>query len=320
MMAFGGIMIGRNDLPHIFQMSGSLKAAAHVGRMVTRYARDRLTHSRGTRLVNGNALIARMAAAAIASGIPLWLSSPIVELHQAGVIDKEGKPVEVTARLGVVLARGGFPGNDDLTRRLYAHWRAGKNHATLPRAAMPAKACGSPNPSAAGSMMPWTSRRHGRRCRWCRNPTGALYRFRFYERGKPGYISVDRRGRRFANESKSYHVYVPELIEACRDDATSEAWIVCDHRAIRRFGLGALGPGADADAGVSHLGLHQARRQPARASACLRHRRRGARPDAARFQCLGAPRRRSAIPTRLRRLPALQRRRRPVSQFLHRTA
>ena len=64
----------------------------------------------------------------------------------------------------------------------------------------------------------------------------------FYERGKPGYISVDRRGRRFVNDSKSYHVCVPELIEACRGNATIEAWIVCDHPAIRRFGLGALGP------------------------------------------------------------------------------
>jgi FAD binding domain len=137
-MAFGGMMIGRNDLPHIFQMSRSLKPAPHVGLMVRRYARDRLTRARGTRHVNGNALIQRMAAAAIARGIPLWLSSPIVELRQAGgrivgaVVDKEGKPVEPTARLGVVLACGGFPGNDDLTRRLYAHRRAGKNHATLP--------------------------------------------------------------------------------------------------------------------------------------------------------------------------------------------
>jgi hypothetical protein len=70
-------MIGRNDLPPIFQMSRSLKPAGHVGLRVRRYAR-------GTRHVNGNALIARMAAAAIARGIPLWLSSPIVELRQAG--------------------------------------------------------------------------------------------------------------------------------------------------------------------------------------------------------------------------------------------
>ena len=64
----------------------------------------------------------------------------------------------------------------------------------------------------------------------------------FFDRGKPGYISVDRRGRRFVNEAKSYHVYVPAMIEACRGDPTVEAWVVCDHRAIRRFGLGALGP------------------------------------------------------------------------------
>src|SRR5262249_10173803 len=29
---------------------------------------------------------------------------------------------------------------------------------------------------------------------------------------------------------------------ACRGDAEVEGWIACDHRAIRRFGLGALGP------------------------------------------------------------------------------
>ena len=41
-------------------------------------------------------------------------------------------------------------------------------------------------------------------------PDGSTIPFpHFFERGKPGYISVDRRGRRFVNESKSYHVYVP---------------------------------------------------------------------------------------------------------------
>src|SRR6185295_10946035 len=74
-------------------------------------------------------------------------------------------------------------------------------------------------------------------------PDGSTIPFpHFFDRGKPGYISVDRRGKRFVNEAKSYHVYVPAMIDACRDDPTVEAWVVCDHRAIRRFGLGALGP------------------------------------------------------------------------------
>jgi len=46
MMAFGGMMIGRNDLPHIFQISRSLKPAAHVGLIVRRYGRDRLRRER----------------------------------------------------------------------------------------------------------------------------------------------------------------------------------------------------------------------------------------------------------------------------------
>ena len=55
MMAFGGMMVGRNDLPHVFQMTRSASSAMHVARMLARHARDRLGYSRGTRLVNGNA-------------------------------------------------------------------------------------------------------------------------------------------------------------------------------------------------------------------------------------------------------------------------
>lgn len=249
MMAFGGMMIGRNDLPQIFQMSRSLRAASHVGFMVARYARDRLRHARGTRLVNGNALVARMAVAAFARGIPLWLSSPIVELRREGtritgaMVEKQGRRVRVATRLGVVLACGGFPADQDLTRRTYGHRRAGKNHTTLPP------------PGNAGDGLRLAQSVGGRLhdavhqpAAWAPvslvpQPDGSVIPFpHFYERGKPGYISVDRRGRRFVNEAKSYHVYIPELIEACRDDPVIEGWIVCDHAAIRRFGLGALGP------------------------------------------------------------------------------
>jgi succinate dehydrogenase/fumarate reductase flavoprotein subunit len=249
MMAFGGMMIGRNDLPHIFRMSRSLKAATHVGRMLARYGRDRLAHQRGTRLVNGNALIARMAVAAFARGIPLWLSAPIIELRRDGarivgaVVQKDGRRLAVSTRLGVVLACGGFPGDDQLTGHLYAHRRVGKNHATLPPRGNAgdglrlAQSVGGRLHDAVHQPAAWTP------VSLVPQPNGSLIPFpHFYERGKPGYISVDRRGRRFVNESKSYHVYIPELIEACRDDPVIEAWIVCDHAAIRRFGLGALGP------------------------------------------------------------------------------
>ena len=64
----------------------------------------------------------------------------------------------------------------------------------------------------------------------------------FIDRGKPGYIAVDRRGRRFVNEAKSYHVFVPAMVETCRGDDRVECWLITDHHGIRRFGLGAAAP------------------------------------------------------------------------------
>lgn len=74
-------------------------------------------------------------------------------------------------------------------------------------------------------------------------PDGSTLPFpHFYERGKPGYITVDATGRRFTNESASYHDFVPAMVEACRSLDETSCWLVCDHRAIRRYGMGAIGP------------------------------------------------------------------------------
>ena len=59
---------------------------------------------------------------------------------------------------------------------------------------------------------------------------------------KAGYIAVDRRGRRFISEARSYHDFVPALVEACRGDPVIECHLVCDARAIRQFGLGMAPP------------------------------------------------------------------------------
>lgn len=74
-------------------------------------------------------------------------------------------------------------------------------------------------------------------------PDGSTLPFpHFYERGKPGYIAVDATGRRFTNESASYHDFVPAMVESCRGRVETSCWLICDHRAIRRYGMGAIGP------------------------------------------------------------------------------
>lgn len=249
MTVFGGMMVGRLDLPHVFNMTTSAKSAAHVAGMLAQHAVQRLTHKRGTRLVNGNALVARLAYHAFARKIPLWLSSPIIEVISedgkvvGAVVAREGKRVHVSARRGVVLACGGFPANDALTRQVYPHRVQGKNHQRLP----PPGNTGDGLEVATGAGGYLDDNVH-HPAAWAPvslvpQADGSSIPFpHFFERGKPGYIAVDRRGRRFVNEAQSYHVFVPALAEACAGDPTVEAWIVCDHRAIRRFGLGALGP------------------------------------------------------------------------------
>ena len=75
---------------------------------------------------------------AFARGIPLWLSSPVVELVTedgrvtGAVVERDGSRVRVTARRGVVLACGGFPGDKALKARVYGHVAAGKEHVELP--------------------------------------------------------------------------------------------------------------------------------------------------------------------------------------------
>lgn len=249
MMAFGGMMLGRNDLPHVFKMTRSARSALHVAGMTARYAIDRLNHDRGTRLTNGNGLIAALALSAEERGIELWLESPVVELVQrdgdvtGAIVQRDGKRREIHARRGVVLACGGFPADDELKGRYYGHVRDGHFH----RSAPPPGNRGDGirlGQSAGGAMAEdvaypaaWVP------VSLVPQPDGSTLPFpHFYERGKPGYIAVDPTGRRFANESASYHDFVPAMVEACRGRNETSAWLLCDHRAIRRYGMGAIGP------------------------------------------------------------------------------
>lgn len=249
MMLLGGMMVGRTDLPHLYNMLRVPKSAWHAVRMFARHGRDRLRWKRGTRLANGNGLIAALAVAAEAKGIPLWLSTPLVSLVEengriaGAVVRRDGRDVEIRAQRGVVLACGGFAGDAALKARLYAHVSEGRAHQSLPpvtnsgdgiRIATGAGAAFHDDVHHAAAWTPVS---------YLPRPDGTKQPYpHFLDRGKPGYIAVDRRGRRFVNEAKSYHVFVPAMIEACRGDDEIMCWNICDHTAIQRWGFGAAPP------------------------------------------------------------------------------
>lgn len=248
--AFGGMMVGREDLIHFYSFMKSWRSMTVVARRCLRYARDRLSgYPRSTRLSNGNALVAMLAHSAFERGIDLWLESPVVGLlfddgrAVGATVQTGGGARTVRARGGVVLASGGFPADEGLRRRYHRHVAAGKNHtsaappgntgdgmrlATRAGAAVVEDQC---HPAAWTPMSLVPQR------------DGAVVPFPHYnDRGKAGYIAVDRRGRRFISEALSYHDFVPAMIDACKGDDEVFSWLICDSRAIRDYGIGRAPP------------------------------------------------------------------------------
>ena len=75
------------------------------------------------------------------------------------------------------------------------------------------------------------------------NPDGSTTPYpHFIDRCKPGFIAIDPRGRRFANEADSYHDFVPAMISACANDPEIYSYLICDHRTLRRYGMGVVPP------------------------------------------------------------------------------
>ena len=64
----------------------------------------------------------------------------------------------------------------------------------------------------------------------------------FIDRAKPGVIAVTVKGKRFANEGNSYHDFVQDMVKACKDEKEVSAWLLCDHRTLRQYGLGCVAP------------------------------------------------------------------------------
>jgi hypothetical protein len=237
------------DLKHFLNATRSLRSALFVASRILAHGRDVMVHGRGVRLVNGNALAARLLKTALDRAIPLWSSSPAVRLLQengrvaGAIVEKDGKAIHVDARHGIVFAAGGFPHDAERTRRQFKHLHAGTAHATLTpesntgdalRMAESVNAALDDSFSNAAAWVPVSliTRTDG--------STGRF--FHLIDRAKPGVIAVTREGRRFTNESENYHDFVRAMIDACAGEKEVSAFMICDHRAVRRYGLGAVRP------------------------------------------------------------------------------
>lgn len=245
-----GMMLGSGkEIIHFMRATRSLTSAAYVAKRLSRHLMDVLRHGRGMTLTNGNALAGRLAKSALDLKIPLWLSSPVRELTlengavRGAIVSREGRDIRIRARRGVVLACGGFPHDVARRKAMFPHAPTGAEHfspgpvGNTGDGLRLAEAAGGrvedrlPN-AAAWVPVSLTRRKDGSR--------GVMPHF--IDRAKPGVIAVMRDGRRFANEGNSYHDFVQAMVKAARPGEEIAAFLVCDHKTLRKYGLGCVPP------------------------------------------------------------------------------
>ncbi|KWR86626.1 FAD-dependent oxidoreductase [Cupriavidus sp. IDO] len=245
-----GVTIGSGkEIVHFMRVTRSLQSAWYVTKRLTKHFLEVMKYGRGMTLTNGNALAARLAKSAADLSIPVWLSSPAVQLLQEGgrvtgaVLERDGQRVSVKARHGVVLASGGFPHNLERRRETYPHVKAGHGHfSPTPQTNVGdglrmAEEMGGVFDKTLSNAAAWTPmslvpRNDG--------TTGIMPHF--IDRAKPGVIAVSLDGKRFANEANSYHDLVQAMIAASKGKPETACWLIADHAAIRHYGLGFVKP------------------------------------------------------------------------------
>jgi succinate dehydrogenase/fumarate reductase flavoprotein subunit len=247
-MLFGGMMISRQDIPHLRKFSRSLRSALHVTKLLLRYGRQRLGAPRGTTLYLGNALVGRLLKSALDLGVTIRTAQTVNRLMTdaggrvigAEVCDADQARSRQYARRGVILATGGVS-HDGETRQHFVPAAAGHLTATVSSGSAPPGATLATDVGAA--LSPPT----GDGAFWVPastfdRPDGSngVYPHTVTDRAKPGLVAVGADGRRFVNEAVSYHEFV--RAQLANADRAIPAWLICDRKFLWKYGLGKVKP------------------------------------------------------------------------------
>lgn len=245
----GGMMVDRTDINHLLAMTKSRVSLVHSLRIVLRHALDRLTWPRGTRLVMGNAHVARLLYSLSRHDKVTFAMNTTVEHVVRGPRGIERVDVacagvrrSIRVNKGLVLASGGFSRHPQLREQLLAgiaqDWSpAAPGHTG--QAHDLARQLGAVYGQGGLSHAFWAPVSLRQRAD---GSTAAFPHF-VMDRAKPGMITVNAKGERFLNESTSYHLFGLAMQEAHRHQPSIPAWLVCDAQALRKYGIGMVRPG-----------------------------------------------------------------------------
>ncbi|MFD4841496.1 FAD-binding protein [Achromobacter sp. NPDC058515] len=246
----GGMMVNITDVRHLLRATRSFTAWRHGMRLLLRYAIDRARgYHRGTRLLLGNALAAQLFHGLLARDVEYWLDAPAHALHRdvsgrvvGAAVSRAGKTLNIRARRGVVMAAGGFPWDTERRARTYpqpaGNWSMSPRESTGDGIRMSEQAGAALGRDYASPAF-WApvsilESKDGKRLH---------YPHLVWDRAKPGLIAVNGAGKRFVNESTSYHEFVMAMRRSNESTPSIPAFLICDQRFIDTWGLGLALPG-----------------------------------------------------------------------------
>ena len=242
LMLFGGMMVTRGEAVRLLKAGRSLDGTLLGARMLWRYLVDLRRYPRGTRLVLGNALAARLYKALLDRKVPVWCEARTERLLGDGevrgvLVRHRGNDYRIRALRGVVLAGGGFPAGSAMREK---HFRAPVAQHTPAYEGcvgdtirLGQEAGGVLGPSGEDNAL-WFPSSVAKR----EDGTTAVYPHIVLDRAKPGLIAIGESGERFTDEAVSYH----EFTRAMYRTGNVPAWMVCDRNFLWKYGLGMVLP------------------------------------------------------------------------------
>ncbi|GEO84817.1 MULTISPECIES: FAD-dependent oxidoreductase [Alphaproteobacteria] len=244
----GGMMIDRDDIAHLMKIGKSLKSTTYSLRLIGRFYLSKMRYGRDSRLLMGNALIGRMLKTARKLGVTILTETETVAFASdtngvTGItLRQKGFERQVAVRGGVVLASGGFARHPGMREEKLPH--------PVPQFSPSAPGHTGTLHELAFGIGAYHGETSKQPCFWapvsCRrrqDGSMAVFPHFVFDRSKPGIISVGKDGRRFVNESTSYHLFVSAMYAANEGDSHIPTYLIADAEALKKYGMGMIRPG-----------------------------------------------------------------------------
>jgi succinate dehydrogenase/fumarate reductase flavoprotein subunit len=242
----GGMMVDRTDIGHLLSSTKSITSLRHSAKLFARYARDRLSHGRGTRLVMGNALVGRLLYSLMRHDVDIVTRMSLAKIAReadgpvtAASLASGGESREIRVNAALILAGGGFNRHAErrhVELRIDSGWSSVASGASgdAQDKALEIGARISARDASPAFWAPASIRKR-------RDGSQAVFPHFVLDRGKPGTIVVDSLGRRFVNEAISYHQFALEML--AHGPSAIPAFLIADATTLRKYGLGMVRPG-----------------------------------------------------------------------------